>query len=272
MMVSGKIGAGPEYYFDHAAKALEDIAAGVFLFLDFDGTLTPIQRNPGACTLEPEVKELLASLAASASCRVAVLSGRSLADIQKRVPVEGVTHGGNHGLAIEGPGLSFIHPDAIRTRNAVRRIGRLVRSEISGLEGPWVEDKGVTFTLHLRGAGQEAGILARRAFNRVISISPQRRVVSILKGKKALELLPLTTWDKGRAAIYILDASGGMRLPLYVGDDTTDESAFRALAPRGITIRVGRSKSTSAQYFLKGQGEIIRFLRNIDSVCRANQV
>ncbi|MEW6118428.1 MAG: trehalose-phosphatase [Nitrospirota bacterium] len=84
-----------------------------------------------------------------------------------------------------------------------------------------------------------------------------------MKGKKVLELLPDIMWDKGSAVLWILRRLEDVHLPVYVGDDVTDENAFRAIGNKGITIRVGTSKKTCAQYYLKTSREVQRLLQMV---------
>ena len=83
----------------------------------------------------------------------------------------------------------------------------------------------------------------------------------MLRGKKVLELVPNIHWDKGKAALFLLEKFNKTCLPVYVGDDVTDETAFNALKEYGITIRVGKSKQTQAEYYLRGQWEVLRLLQ-----------
>ena len=254
----------PDYFFER--NPLKMVAEGVriFLFLDFDGTLVPIQDDPGACVLSPEVRDQLEMLASSGGSRVAVLSGRSLAELRKRVAVSGACYGGNHGLHISGRGLKFIHPVAEDTKKLIAKVGRALLKEIEGLEGVWIENKGLTFTLHYRRSGREEEVAARKAFYRVIAGNPEKERLAVLKGKKVLELMPNASWDKGRAALFILDSLAPGYVPVYVGDDLTDENAFRALNGKGITVRVGKSRTTVAGYYLKSQREVLRLLQEVD--------
>jgi HAD superfamily hydrolase (TIGR01484 family) len=91
------------------------------------------------------------------------------------------------------------------------------------------------------------------------------QLLFIMKGKKVLELIPNTSWDKGKATLYILQRLKEDCLPIYIGDDKTDEDAFRYIHDNGITVRVGRSRKTLAHYYLKRQREVSEFLRRIIS-------
>jgi trehalose-phosphatase len=253
----------PDYFFEKNPLKMRKGAPPIFLFLDFDGTLVPIQNDPAACVLSPEVREQLEMLASSGACPVTVLSGRSLADLRKKVAVSGVCYGGNHGLHISGRGLEFIHPVAEDTKRLIVKVGRALLKEIEGLEGVWIENKGLTFTLHYRSSGREEEVAARKAFYRVIAGNSGKERLAVLKGKKVLELMPNASWDKGKAALFILDSLAPGCVPVYLGDDLTDESAFRALNGKGITVRVGKSKTTAAGYYLRGQREVLRLLREV---------
>ena len=98
-------------------------------------------------------------------------------------------------------------------------------------------------------------------FRRLISDSSSKEQISVLTGKKVLEVMPRINWNKGAAVEYIIYQTGGGVCPVYVGDDRTDESAFAALEQKGVTVRVGRKKDTAASYYLKSQKEICCLLK-----------
>ncbi|MDA8388785.1 MAG: trehalose-phosphatase, partial [Nitrospiraceae bacterium] len=145
--------AGPVYFFGRGAKnPLRGISPGrrIALFLDFDGTLVPIRKDPARCVLSPEAKGLLQSLADSGRHFVTVLSGRALDDIKSRVGIRNICYGGNHGLAISGKGIRFVHPGAARVVPIVDKVERRLEKEIAPFDGAWVERKKFTFSLHYR--------------------------------------------------------------------------------------------------------------------------
>ena len=88
-----------------------------------------------------------------------------------------------------------------------------------------------------------------------------------MEGKKVYELLPYTDWDKGKAVLWLLENVGlkhGKVHPIYIGDDRTDEDAFRALGQRGVGILVSEEpRPTAASYSLKDPAEVERFLREV---------
>jgi trehalose-phosphatase len=99
----------------------------------------------------------------------------------------------------------------------------------------------------------------------------RQKVLRLTRGKKVLELRPPVEWDKGKAveAIWhhVAERTGSRRvLPVYCGDDVTDEDAFRALQQRGVTVRVGRKRKTTAHYYLPSPKEMVRFLIALSSL------
>jgi trehalose-phosphatase len=253
----------PEYFFGKSPLKSKDEGTKILLLLDFDGTLVRIRRDPETCELSPEARDQLEALAGSGGCIVSVLSGRSLSDVETKVGLKGLFYGGNHGLTISGPGLSFIHPHAFTAKELICRLRGSLEKEMEGIEGVRIEDKGLSLTVHYRGAGTRDKSLVRRALYRTVSGAPERGLLTVLKGKEVLELMPNVEWDKGAAALFVLQTLGGRFLPVYVGDDLTDETAFERLRETGITIRVGPSGKTAARYYLKGQWEVLRLLREI---------
>jgi trehalose-phosphatase len=253
----------PEYFFENKDPKLESRPRGFFLFFDFDGTLVPIQDNPAQCVLSAGMKGQLEAIALSGKAFIAILSGRTVADIKKRVNIQGVYYGGNHGIEISGPRVNYTHPDALSGKHIIEKVCREIKQEIGNIEGAFIEKKKFGFALHSRMGKKEDKALIQRAFHRVIAEQSDAQTFTIMRGKKVLELAPNIQWDKGKAALFILQELKRNYLPIYVGDDANDEAAFKALNEDGVTIRVGKSKKTAAKYYLKGQWEVSRFLKHI---------
>jgi trehalose-phosphatase len=250
--------AWPRYLFEDPEgsflKKLES-ARRIALFLDFDGTLVPIRENPAECVLSKEMKKLLRSLAETERISLMVMSGRSLADVRKRVGIRNIYYGGNHGFDIAGPGVRYTHERALSAKPYVVLARDLLRRETANIEGVRVEDKRYSVSLHFRSVKKEDIRRVRKIFYDVAGELLENKILGLTKGKKVLELTPDPKWNKGAAVLWILHLFEGEWLPLYVGDDKTDETAFAALRKRGISVRVGKSKSTVAKYYLKGQSE-----------------
>jgi trehalose 6-phosphate phosphatase len=258
----------PEYFFDKDPLEVNGDTRAILLMCDFDGTLTPIHGDPGKCVLLPNIRNQLEMIVHSGKSHVAILSGRSLSDIQKRVPIKNIYHAGNHGLEISGPNIKYVHPKALAAKTIIDKIRGSVEKEIADIEGILIEKKKFSFTLHYRMANKADGAFVRKTFYKIISENTQEQTVAILKGKKVLELTPNVSWDKGKAALLIIRHLEKTCLPIYIGDDVTDESAFKALSEGGITIRVGISKKTAAQYYLKNQRESLQFLHYIHEMVK----
>jgi len=216
------------------------------LFLDYDGTLTPLRRHPSEATLSSGMRAALEAVAARADTDVTVVSGRALDDIQMLVSVPGITYAGNHGLEIHGPGFDeFRHEDV--AHYTARLVELVPRLDEACIPGAWVEEKGASLTVHYR----EADDSQHERFAEEVRAIIQRAGFQARDAHCAIEARPPIGWDKGHAVLHILRArygaawSGSMRT-IYVGDDRTDEDAFRVLSGLGITFRVGPSDKPTA--------------------------
>jgi trehalose-phosphatase len=235
------------------------------LFLDYDGTLTPIVRKPGMAELSRSRKEQLKALARHRHLRVAIVSGRLLSDITERVGIKNIYYVGNHGFEIAGPGLRFIHPKARAAKPSLQKIKKELERRLKHIKGLIIEDKKVTMSLHYRLVKTSALNEVRRVFRRAAAPYLKARKIRVTQGKKVFEMRPNADWDKGRAVLWLVKKLDPRQtaVPIYIGDDTTDEDAFRALKKKGLTARVGRSKQTHAQRRLQDVDAVYRFLGSI---------
>lgn len=256
-----------EYLFESRAQ-LEKELSGKYLavFLDFDGTIAPIADAPGMAELPAETRESLARLIKSPRCGLAIVSGRELGDLKKRVGLEGLIYVGNHGLEIEGPKIKFkSHVPAVFTAN-LRRIRDELGAKLSGIKGVFLEDKGLSLSLHYRLADKSSARLIRDIFDAAARPYLLKRKIQVKPGKKVFEIRPPLEWDKGKAVLWLLARQQFIRgeqslVPVYLGDDVTDEDAFRALKGKGVTVSVGPAQDSSARYYLKSHQEVGEFLR-----------
>jgi len=233
----------------------------VLLILDFDGTLSPLAETPDAAVLPLVIRQTLRRLTALPSVTVAIMSGRPVTYLRRMVGDRRVIYGGNHGLEMRGPRLSFIHSEARRLRTTVRAYASAWRSTLNLIPGALLENKGLSLGLHHRR------VPARHlpAFHRLIDRLKRQtagRPFRWRTGKKVWELLPDVAWNKGKAALWLMKKMKDPR-PVVVGDDVTDEDMFRALRRRGTCIVVGRKRSAAGLY-LAGQGEVPRLLRSLE--------
>ena len=252
------------YLFEDWAEIASRIrrAHRIFLLTDFDGTLTPIVERPEDAILSKEIRDSLASLAKNHRYMVGIISGRDLRDLMSRVGVAGVTYAGNHGLEIHGKGLSFVEPIAQGMQSLLRVLHHALSVAFRGIEGVFVEDKGLTLSIHYRMAKDREEDRIKEIVDRITGPLHAGGRVKVTTGKKVYEVRPPVAWDKGKAIEWLL-ARGGVRpgdntWPVFVGDDVTDEDGFAVVNRRnGISVFVGEPAAVSrAVYYLPSPQEV----------------
>jgi trehalose 6-phosphate phosphatase len=250
----------PRPLFDHLSniESLLRASRRVLLFLDFDGTLSPIAEVPDQASLPAETRILLRRLSQTTWCSVVIVSGRALGDIRERVGLANLTYAGNHGLEIGGDGLRFVEPESVRRIQMLGKLSRRLRERLHDIPGVEIENKLLTASVHFRRARRGSSEEIRKAVHAEVALSD--RIFRVTRGLQVFEIRPSVDWNKGTAVRWVQEAKGTAKtLSFYLGDDSTDEDAFRAL-PDGITIRVGQVKSTAARYYLPRQSRVMHFL------------
>ncbi len=233
------------------------------LFLDYDGTLTPIVSDPQEALLDDVTRGLLHALNRLPDMRIAVISGREIGDLQARVDLD-LIYAGDHGLEIRGHGLRFAQPDAIALHPSLLDLVRALRNDLAGVPGVLVEQKGFSASVHYRNCLARDVPFIRRIVER--NLSHYRDAFILREGKKVFEVRPNVNWNKGKCAAWILKQLGRPdSLCLCVGDDETDEDLFVEL-PHSLTIRVGAAPWTSARYSLAGTADVLPFLSRIHDI------
>jgi len=250
----------PQALFEH----LSDIGSQlrehrrVLVFLDFDGTLTPIVDFPSQAVMLPETRVTLKRLSEIGTFSITIVSGRALSDIRERVGMANLTYAGNHGLEIWGEGLRFVEPDAVRRIKILGEFSRRLRERLRHIPGVEVENKVLTTSVHFRRAERGSLDEIRKIVHTELAFA--ERIFRVTRGLQVIEVRPRVDWNKGSAVRWIQQVSGSANtLSLYVGDDATDEDAFAAL-PDGVTVRVGHAKGTAARYYLDDQKSVTHFL------------
>lgn len=233
------------------------------VLLDFDGTLAPIAAAPEAVRLDRETRRILANLNKPPHDTLAILSGRSLKEVSSLVRLKNVIYAGNHGLEINGRGFKLPPKarEARKLRKFIKLLAQKFRMAFGSFQGILVEDKNFTLSLHFRRLPAEQAFL----FNRLVRFfreKYEKYPLVWVRGKKVWEIRPRVYWGKGDTALYLLQKIPGA-FPLAIGDDVSDEDMFKAIAKRGIAIRVGNSKTSEADYYLKSPSEVRVFLENL---------
>jgi trehalose 6-phosphate phosphatase len=231
------------------------------VFLDYDGTLTPIVSHPEDAWLPESMRQTLGSLAARVP--VAILSGRDLDDVRGRVHVDGIVYAGSHGF------------DIVRAGGLRRELGAAylpvldaaeteLREALDEIPGAQLERKHFSVAAHYRNVNENDAFKVAAA---VDAVAARHRELRRINGKKVYELLPDIDWNKGKAVLWLLETlelERGSALPIFIGDDRTDEDAFSALEKRGVGILVSEQPQvTAASYCLNNPDEVERFLEEL---------
>lgn len=245
--------------------AARDRAGRMLLGLDFDGTLAPIVPRPDDAALPPATRPLLQRLAARADTIVALISGRGLDDLIGRVEIEGIYYAGNHGLEIEGPGVRRVHEGAAAARRQLADVARRIEERVQHVHGAVVENKGLTLSVHFRRVDDaDDAAFVRDAARREAAAAPGLRAGD---GRRIVEIRPDVDWDKGRALRFIRETALPDRPDapvLFIGDDRTDEDAFREVGDAGWGIVVGTPPpATAARAALASTHDVVEFLRTL---------
>ena len=231
------------------------------IFLDYDGTLTPIVSHPEKALLSDSMRQALEALVMRAP--VAILSGRDLDDVRQRVNTGAIVYAGSHGFDIAGP-RGLRKEMATEFLPKLDMIEKALGKQLAGIAGARVERKRFSIAAHYRNVDESDVAKVERA---VSEVAARHRELRKMDGKKVYELLPDIDWDKGKAVLWLLEILGLERAkvrPIYIGDDRTDEDAFRVLGQCGVGILVSEQpRPTSASYSLKDPTEVERFLREL---------
>lgn len=250
----------PRYLF----RAWNEIAARIrdaktwALLLDFDGTLVKLQRRPWEVRVPQHTKRLLERLARHPRLFVAIVSGRRCQDLQTRIGVNALRFVGLHGAERDDKKMKISRAAA----GVLARAQRGARRQISSMRGMRIEDKGMSFAVHYREASPPVARAAKSFLLNVVA--PEQKALRILDGAMVWEVLPNEICGKGGAVRELLSDLPQGTPAIYIGDDGTDESAFRALDDQ-ITVRVGNPQRSAAKYYVRDPGEVIRFLLRLEA-------
>jgi trehalose 6-phosphate phosphatase len=237
------------------------------VFLDYDGTLTPIVDRPQDALISDDMRRVVRDLARR--CTVCVVSGRDRSVVQGLMGVDDLVVAGSHGFDIWSPqGGALEREEGREFAQLLAEVTARLHERLVSLQGALVEPKKSSVAVHYRLVDER-----RRPQVKAIvdaECGAHGDALRLMAGKMVYEIQPRLEWDKGRAVLYLLGALGLDQddvLPLYVGDDVTDEDAFRALSGRGTGVLVAdpadpeiAGRATAAEFVRRDTREVQRFL------------
>ncbi|MDE2027151.1 MAG: trehalose-phosphatase [Candidatus Omnitrophica bacterium] len=238
----------------------------LFLFLDYDGTLTPLADHPDKAVLNQSTRKLLEKLAADDLINISIVSGRALWDIRNRVALQDVSYIGNHGLEMNGPGFNFQGFDLYPVREIIEYLKWEINRELVFFKGAFIEDKGIALSVHYRKLKEEETAIFKVFLDNLTSEFLFREQIRVFEGEKVFEIRPPVFWDKGQAMQWMLEQyqyDYAAPIPFYVGSSSADEEAFRQLKGKGVTVRVGRERTSLADYYLTDQKQVTVLLKRL---------
>ncbi len=235
------------------------------VFLDYDGTLSPIVSKPEDAILSDEMKITLKELANKFT--VAIVTGRDKEDVENLVGLKELIYAGSHGYIITGPdGLFMEHPDSKKIIPRLDEIEQEIEKILAEkTQGTQVDRKRYAIGIHYRNARMEDEEVVFELVDKILEKYPGHKKG---EGKKIVEIKPDIDWHKGKAVEWILNALQMSDredvIPVFIGDDITDEDAFVALKDKGIGILVGgHGQKTAATYALKNVFQVREFFKKL---------
>lgn len=226
-------------------------------FLDYDGTLTPIVDRPQDAVISEQMKKTVEKLASK--FRVSIVSGRFREDVEGLLGIQDLLYAGSHGFDIRGEGLTMIHPKAKEVIPVVVDVIKRLEESLGGIDGLLIEKKKFSVAVHYRLVDEDKYLSVIK--KEVEAVEEENDCLRLMSGKKVFELLPSIEWDKGKAIRWVLEAMGmdwKDANVIYIGDDVTDEFAFRMIRTRGTGIVVSDEKHISAADFRLDSPEEVR--------------
>ncbi|KAI0520596.1 hypothetical protein KFK09_008072 [Dendrobium nobile] len=237
----------------------------VALFLDYDGTLSPIVDNPDNAFMSSAMRSAVKDVAKFFPA--AIISGRSRDKVYEFIGLKDLFYAGSHGMDLACPGKeSNLFQPASKFLPIINAVFKCLIDKTKDIKGSKVENNKFCLSVHYRLVDEKNwSVIAQR----VHDILKNYPLLQLTHGRKVLEIRPIIDWNKGKAVNLLLECLGLNRddvLPIYIGDDRTDEDAFKVLRElnRGYGILVSSvSKETEAHYSLKDPSEVMVFLRSL---------
>jgi len=264
-----------QYLFKDWADFSQSIkkAPYVLLLSDFDGTIAVGAGRPEDTALSADIRQKFQALAEKPKISAGVISGRCLTELKSLVAIKDIYYSGNHGLEIEGPGLKYIHPQAEASRPMMQNLGARLQEALKDIHGVIIQEKGFSISVHYRMVRPEDEDAVTGAVKRVTAPQSGKGEIIVYPMKKIWEIRPPMDWHKGSAVEFIsCRIKSELRLSrlmtIYLGDDTTDEDAFKMLGrPDGWSIFIGGDNTaSSADYYLDSVAEVELLLDRLNKL------
>lgn len=259
--------------FEHITKASK--GKQIVMFLDYDGTLSPIVEDPDRAFMSDSMRATVRKLAKYFP--TAIVSGRCRDKVYGFVRLAELYYAGSHGMDIKGPSKASKYnkganePVPFQPASdflpMINEVYKVLVEKTKSTPGANVENNKFCLSVHFRCVDEKKwGELARQVKS-VLEDYPKLR---LSQGRKVLEIRPIISWDKGKALEFLLGSLGYSNstnvFPIYIGDDQTDEDAFKVLRKRGqgFGILVSKTpKETNASYSLREPSEVMDFLQRL---------
>jgi trehalose 6-phosphate phosphatase len=231
------------------------------VFLDFDGTLVRIATLPDDVRMEKETRDALQKLSRRRNVTLAIISGRQRAELQSFIGLRNVNYMGLYGWESRAN-----QKVSLPVRVALARTLVELTADLPAHPGVWIEPKRSSFSVHLKGASHDT---QRRMLQQVKKrVRPVQDTLKIMKNLRDIEVAPVAIGDKGMAVRKFLeDPALRGALPIYFGDDFSDEPGFAA-AGKGIPVLVGKRRATRARFSLRGPAEVAAALSRMEEMIR----
>ncbi len=244
----------------------------VVLFLDYDGTLTPIVNDPLKANLSETLREVLKELSFNKKVKVVIVSGRSLGDLKKRIGLSKLFYIGNHGFEMASINKCLEKKELKKIMEFKKNIGivnNILTHNLECFHGVYIEDKKVILSVHYRNVAVQQQIVLKKTVYELLHNFVLDKIIQIREGKKVLEISPSFVWNKGKAVRCLIRSCKDWEkkgIFICLGDDKTDEDMFKELNQRGLTVSVGYKHKSYAQYYLKDTQQVYEFLTGINNL------
>ncbi|KAK4751786.1 hypothetical protein SAY87_020584 [Trapa incisa] len=246
----------------------------IAMFLDYDGTLSPIVVDPDQAFMSEEMREVVKDTARYFP--TAIVSGRCKEKVYGFVRLPGLIYAGSHGMDIRAPSKSrnekggnkaVSFQPASEFLPTIDEVYKILEERMKAIPGAKVETNKFCLSVHFRCVDEKEWAALAEQVTSVLKEYPE---LKLTYGRKVLEISPAINWNKGKALEFLLKSLGHANsddvLPIYIGDDRTDEDAFKVLRDRGqgVGIVVSKvAKETSAAYYLREPSEVMYFLKGL---------